>query len=50
MSDKVTEQYNNFSKLASVLLSYTLDDLKKAKLEDELMEVISNAEEEISDS
>lgn len=37
-------------KLASVLLSYTLEDLEKAKLEDELMEVICNAEEEISDS
>ncbi|MEH2011203.1 type II toxin-antitoxin system RelE/ParE family toxin [Nostoc sp.] len=36
--------------LASVLLSYTLQDLEKAKLEDELMEVICNAEEEISDS
>ncbi|MFN6487289.1 MULTISPECIES: type II toxin-antitoxin system RelE/ParE family toxin [unclassified Nostoc] len=37
-------------KLASVLFSYTLEDLEKAKLEDELMEVICNAEEEISDS
>ncbi|MEH2456670.1 type II toxin-antitoxin system RelE/ParE family toxin [Nostoc sp.] len=37
-------------KLASVLLSYTLQDLEKAKLEDELMEVICNAEEEIRDS
>jgi hypothetical protein len=33
-----------------VLFSYTLKDLEKAKLEDELMEVICNAEEEISDS
>ncbi|MEH2080642.1 MAG: type II toxin-antitoxin system RelE/ParE family toxin [Nostoc sp.] len=37
-------------KLASVLLSYTLEDLEKAKLEVELMEVICNGEEEISDS
>ncbi|WP_445628136.1 type II toxin-antitoxin system RelE/ParE family toxin [Nostoc sp. DSM 114167] len=37
-------------KLASVLFSYTLEDLEKAKLEDELMEAICNAEEEISDS
>ncbi len=36
--------------LASVLLSYTLQDLEKAKLEDELIEVTCNAEEEISDS
>jgi len=37
-------------KLASVLLFYTLQDLEKAKLEDELIEVIYNAEEKISDS
>ncbi|MDZ8089063.1 MAG: type II toxin-antitoxin system RelE/ParE family toxin [Nostoc sp. DedQUE12b] len=37
-------------KLASVLFSYTLEDLEKAKLEDELMEVICNGEEEINDS
>ncbi len=36
--------------LASMLLSYTLQDLEKAKMEDELMEVICNAKEEISDS
>ncbi|MEH2064084.1 MAG: type II toxin-antitoxin system RelE/ParE family toxin [Nostoc sp.] len=37
-------------KLASVLLSYTPQDLEKTKLENELMEVICNGEEEISDS
>lgn len=37
-------------RLALELLSYTPDDLEKAKLEDELIEVNCNAEEEISDS
>ncbi len=37
-------------KLATVVLSYTEDEIKKAKLANELMEVICDAEKEISNS